>query len=211
MLNQGCGNSFLRDFVLSDVSSAYDLRDLLLSSGYQAALFANPSDVQAAAQGSEFTRQSSTISFNNHSTQPGPSSNHTAGRRDEVPDDRVSRRIAAATDPGVPSHSPSVGLGGKIVTPDDPAEIPEPDRGLKAMWMLACFYYNQHIPQAVHLSIQEDDDDVCLIKLVRKKYFEKRGWSAYYMSWKAVIKMAFVKGGKSICRVNAINLFANHS
>ena len=83
-----------------------------------------------------------------------------------------------------------------MVTPDDSSEVLERDNGLKAMWIIICLYYNRHVSQAVHLDTQVDDDDVSLIKHARQKYFEKRGWFAYYMSWKAVTKIAFVKVGQ---------------
>ena len=98
-----------------------------------------------------------------------------------------------------------------MVTSDDPSEVLERDNGLKAMWIIICFYYNRHVSQAVHLDTQKGDDDVSLIKHARQKYFEKRGWFACNMSWKAVTNIAFVKVGQQSCGVNAANLIANPS
>ena len=74
-------NTVHERFVTVEESSTYGLRDLLLASGYQAALFVNPSDSQAAAHGSYLMRQSITTSVNNHGTRPGPSSYHATEPR----------------------------------------------------------------------------------------------------------------------------------
>ena len=79
------------------------------------------------------------------------------------------------------------------------------------MWIIICFYYNRHVSQAVHLDTQDGDDDVSLIKHARQKHFEKRGWLAYYMSWKAVTKIAFVKVWQESCEINAVYMFVNSS
>ena len=75
----------------------------------------------------------------------------------------------------------------------DSADSPENWSSNKAMWVLLCFYYNRHVSKAVHLDIKEEYDDVMLINLFWEKYYEVRGWFAYYMFWKAVTKISSVK------------------
>lgn len=198
MPNQGCGYAFFQDFSSSELSSACDLQDSLLNSGYQATLFMNPSGSQATTQASEAEGASLAFSSNNNETEPGPSSGRQAGRGDQVPGNSNSRRIIATNDTSLPSRNPSLSLEGKAVTPGDPAEVPECGHTTNAMWIILCFYHSQHVSEAVHLDIKEDDDDVRLMKLARQKYLETRGWWANYMAWKAVTKISFVKVGSDL-------------
>ena len=131
-------------------------------------LFVNPGDSQAQESMSGDSGASLALHRNNNNMNASSSS------------DRAEDRRVEATS----------------ATMIDSANVPEDRSGMKAMWVLLCFYHNRHVSKAIHLEIKEEYDDITLIKLFLEKYYDIRGRFAYYMFWKAVTKMSFVKVGK---------------
>ena len=148
-----------------------------MSSGYYAALFVNPGDLQAQ----EITSDGSGANL--------PWDRNDNDMNTSFPSDRPKDRRVEAT---------SLNNIGS-------ADVPEDRSKTKSMWILLCFYNNRNTSKAVHLNFDEGYDDIVLTKLFWEKYYETRGWFAYYMFWKGVTKISFVKVRKQRRQLNTTN------
>jgi hypothetical protein len=64
---------------------------------------------------------------------------------------------------------------------------------LKDQWLLLCFYHNKHVSRAVHMKVSEEPCDIDLIRSFQKEYVTTRGMLLYYLSWKRVTNIKFVR------------------
>jgi hypothetical protein len=66
--------------------------------------------------------------------------------------------------------------------------------GFVVKWLLLCFYHNEYVSRATHLSVKEDTSDIKLVKELRREYIAAKGRFRFYLSWlRKVTNIKFVR------------------
>lgn len=168
-----CGQEFYHDFPVAFSGDVVELKQILLSSGYRAAVYG--AHYSHPSQGSMLSE-----------TQAGQGAPR-GGNLTELVSDTLTRGEARSL--GTTAILASVGSPETRVGQQDGSRPSTPiDR-----WLLFCLPFYEHVHKAVHIEVPLPISDQNLFKMLRKEYSDITGPIKRLFGWKKVKKISFVQ------------------